>query len=508
MASILRTVVAIKNKTAVQTERFEVDRFGLWKSHSRCKSKSAAAVESVRRKEPRAWKTHLINSTLRKQSNSEFNWYSVLGNHLQKIKLEDSTQYLEADIFESFKTVSGLANGHQLEHLNLSYTCPEMKGRVVVGGERERFLFMNPHADRFIGHLSVPDIEYYNFAYFSGYEVYIDNSCQVRVKGGDMLRDMSLEHRFCKYYYQQRPNMNRNLETDTTTLYYLADVKSVNKVVSLNRSVFGFFSKNKPVVLEATANTEHFCITEKFIWGVSPFGGVVRVSKRDYRDVLQTTSFQKTLKKKKSEAHSFDKDFFTTIAANSRIVVIASDSKTGRRNTYELYDAKNLRKIDTLIDPHTVQAPIDPVHDLKVFVIKDLCLLAGLKKMMNLVLLALHKYKLHKIHELKLHENFMALWGIMFLPVSNEFMIHGSRQTLHKVRIIIDNDNFRPKPLKEINQNYLKYKKEDGSNTGNEHKLNWIKDLVDSKELKKFTSFKQAIDEFSKQDLQMRKKEL
>lgn len=379
-----------------------------------------------------------ISTSIRRQAKTDFNWNSLLGKDMDKIKLGHLNQ------------INYFANNGLTLQLQISYTCPEIGDRLLFGGESQLnnklmvFTEDLSNLDCIIDFADAKDV--YAFTYINGYEVYITNQGDLVVNGEDLIRPLTLKVTPVKYYYNARPNMNRGLVTDKKNLFILGiDKNSRNCVYSLR--ITDFKNGNAligaiPQMIEATAYIEDLSFNDTYLFGLYPNGHLVRVDKKNYDSFVRTKKFDNVdvlnMCNGPEKWKKF-REYFTTIAANNMVVVTASDNLHDKTNSLYIRDPKTLR----LLDECTFERSVDyslvcPIHQLKIVTIKDLCLVAALSRMRNVFFFMLRGRKIHKLKCQINHNNYYAIWGILFNKKTNELIIHGNGGFLSKTEIKLD----------------------------------------------------------------------
>lgn len=378
-----------------------------------------------------------ISTSIRKQAKKNFNWNSQLGKNPDFISISNLQQI-------EYNT----NNTNLTRQLQVSYTCPEIGDRLLLGGEVSQtnyLMVLNEEMTKLDCLIALDIKDIYAFTYINGYEIYVTNESRVIAKGEDLLRPLDLNIDTVKFYYNSRPNMNRGLVTDKKSLYILArDKDSRHLVYSYQTRDFrhaGSIRSATAVRIDATRDIEDFAINDRYLFGVYSDGHIVRIEKKDYKSVIRT-KIHDNVDNKNLEFNS-DKwrrfpEYWTTIAANNMVVVTASDTLKDRQNTVYIRDPKTLRVLDKCaFDRSTDYSMVCPIHQLKLLVIKDLCLVAALSRMRNVFLFMLRGNQIHKLNHGTAHDSLYAIWGIMFNKITNELIIHGNGGFLSKTRISI-----------------------------------------------------------------------
>ena len=509
LKKILVGATKIKNEQDLTIQKFRVDFMGSKKIFNQIKSVTNSTIlNTLPTKKPKQ-KTHILSTTMRKEYKDQFNWNSILGGNLSKVTttIDDHDQLFYHQQLSAENKIKKTDSRAHLVDLNISYTCPELGGRVLLAGEANRMVFFNDTATRIVGLMDCEERILYNFAYVSNHEVLVSNDRKVTIHGGHLLQPKAFKLPFCKFYYKNRPNMNRNLHTDLTTLYYLSKLEGeCNFIVALDRSVFNNMNTVRtaePKRIVFSKHSEDFCITEKFIYGVSPNGGVCKIKKKDHDQTEWTPKFQELHKSNKAVKWDQFEEYYTSIAANELAVVTASDSLQKKRTAFDLYDARSMKLLDQLHVENTVGNQINPVHSLKLLLFQDLCIAAALMKMYSLRLVALIKYKLIFISEVSMVKSQSALWGFHFLPKTNEFLVHGCAKVFLKFKLNIPGS--RTTETVEVDEDYEKFIAVKENRNSKEAESAWIRDDAPKMKCEMYETFTAAIDDFDKKEFEKAK---
>jgi len=458
---------------------------------------------------PGRGRTHVHNicTSIRVKERAEFNWNSFIkpSSIVVKEPIEVVCRLGNSTI-EPYNLPSQCQG---LTHYHIAYTCPEIGDRIFLAGEEKTMWFLSQDLSRVEGTMSHNYFNVLNFTFISGYEIYITNEAEIAVTGPDGLKPVFLPGTFAKYYYHQRYNMGRNLLTDKTDLFILCKEPDNNRniVYCYQKAVFAnikAIASAKPRKVPCTDYAENFCLNSKYIFSVTPNGGLSRVDKKNFSLVTCTRLW--TYYKGERDMCRYSgkpnehKEAFTTITCNETVFVVASDNQTEDKCKLYVHFTKSMALIDSIELPRTKTSPAyDPIHMLLLITIKDLLLCVGLQKMLTLQVLVLHRYKFIKITEMKVNQHTTAMWGLQFNKNTRDLLIYGNGRELKMVSIRLQSELAKEEnkmveqPVEQPAQEFNEYAPPKRNLSKDNH--NWIKEK--HPDVPYFRSFVNAMDKFA-----------